>query len=483
MYSYARQPLLKPMVFIIAIILIAGMVLPGGISPAFGLTINEEKEMGREFLKQARARYDFVDDPYVDHFINTLGDTLVEAFPEQPFDFQFYVLKASEYNAFAAPAGYVFVNSGLIAAMNSEEELAGILGHEIAHVYCRHISERIEKSTAVSLATLAGVVAGVFLGGAGVVPGDAVAVGSLAAGQAVTLAYSRKDERQADQIGLKYLCDAGYSAEGLLAILKKMREKQWLTVQEMPTYLSTHPGTDERIAYIDTLLSTENFDQCRGNKKVAPGDFDILKTKIAAIYGNDDVALRQFNARVEESTAGQGKMLAHYGYGLILSKKNRHQEALAQFRAALDEAALNPYILKALGKEYVLTGQYEKAMQILESVPETGFYDPEKQYYLAQAAEGLGMAGKSIAILEEIIQQQPRSMPALHALGMTYGRQGNLKDAHYYLGLYHIQKRDRENALFHLNKALELTDDADRREKIDNLLEELKGKKPSGKKP
>ncbi|MDY6822735.1 MAG: M48 family metalloprotease [Thermodesulfobacteriota bacterium] len=456
------------------------MVLPGGTSPAFGLTINEEKEMGREFLKQAREYYDFVDDPFVEHYINTLGKALVDAFPEQPFDYRFYVLKHNEYNAFAAPAGYVFINSGLIGDMKSEEELAGILGHEIAHVHCRHISERIEKSKTVSLAMLAGIMAGVFLGGAGVIPGDAMAVGSLAAGQAATLAYSRADERQADQIGLRYLCEAGYSAEGLLAILKKIKEKQWLSAMEMPTYLSTHPGTDERIAYLDTLLSTRNFDQCRSAARSDPGDFNILKTKVKALYSDDDVALRQFKARVTEGPDTRSdKMLAHYGYGLILSKKSRHHEAIEQLRLALDAAALNTHVLKALGKEYVLTGDYEKAMAVLENVPETDFYDPEKVYYRAQAAAGMGMADKSIAILENLVQRRPRFMSALHALGKAYGKQGNLKDAHFYLGVYHARKRDRDNAMFHLKKALELTEDPDKQTKIKNLMEELKDGKKS----
>ena len=107
--------------------------------------------------------------------------------------------------------------------MDEEEELAGILGHEIAHVYCRHISQKIERSKKIGMATLAGIAAGILmgLGGAGEA-GSAVTMGSMAGGQSAELSYSRENEIQADQNGLKFITEAGYSVSGLLKILKKI---------------------------------------------------------------------------------------------------------------------------------------------------------------------------------------------------------------------------------------------------------------------
>jgi predicted Zn-dependent protease len=154
--------------------------------------------------------------------VNDVGQKVVAVLPPQPFKYRFYVIKEDGYNAFASPAGHIFVNSGLIEAMESEEELAGVIAHEIAHVSLRHISKKIERSKKIGMATLAGVVAGVLLGSGGAAEAaSAVTVGTLAAGQSVALAYSRDDEAEADQVGLEHLNRAGYSAQGLLTVLKK----------------------------------------------------------------------------------------------------------------------------------------------------------------------------------------------------------------------------------------------------------------------
>jgi len=191
-----------------------------GSEPASGLTVKEEEDLSRQVMAAILKHYQFVDDPVVVDYINAIGNELVAYLPEKLFTYHFYVVQADEFNAFATPAGHVFINSGLIMAMDSEDELAGILAHEIAHVYCRHISQKIERSKKIGLATLAGVAAGVLAGVAGSPEAaQAITVGSQAAGMSAELSYSRENEMQADQLGLEYLKDARYSADGLLEIL------------------------------------------------------------------------------------------------------------------------------------------------------------------------------------------------------------------------------------------------------------------------
>ena len=189
------------------------------------LTTNEEKELGKKLMLYVKQNLVLIEDPSIINYVDKIGRNIVAQLPFPPFDFNFYVVKEDVYNAFAAPAGHVFINSGLLAAMESEEELAGILGHEIAHVLCRHISEQIERSKKIGLATLAGVLAGIFLGGSADAAG-AITTSSIAAGQSLTLKYSRENEKEADQVGLKYLTKAGYCSEGLLKMLQKIRTKR-----------------------------------------------------------------------------------------------------------------------------------------------------------------------------------------------------------------------------------------------------------------
>jgi predicted Zn-dependent protease len=200
-------------IFTMAAFLISTIVVmvPEGIC----ITIQEEREMSKEFMAVVRAQFPLIEDPVINDYVNRVGKRILAAIPPQPFDYQFHVLHEDVYNAFATPAGHIFFNSGLFAALDSEEELAGIIGHEIAHVVCRHISDRIESSKKIGMATLAGMVAGVLLGAGGAAAAaSAVTMGSVAAGQTAALAYSRENEMQADQLGLEYLTLAGYSGEG-----------------------------------------------------------------------------------------------------------------------------------------------------------------------------------------------------------------------------------------------------------------------------
>jgi predicted Zn-dependent protease len=219
------------------------------------ISVKEEEELSHEFMKVVFKKFKLIKAPVIVNYVNEIGQKIVSAYPSQPFKYRFYVIKEDSYNAFASPAGHIFINSGLIEAMESEEELAGLISHEIAHVHLRHISQKIERSKKIGIATLAGIVAGVLLGS------GEVAVGAAAAGQTAALAYSREDEAEADQVGLEYLNRAGYSAEGLLLVLKKMRGKQWFGSNQIPTYLQTHPASESRMANINRWLAMhENVD-------------------------------------------------------------------------------------------------------------------------------------------------------------------------------------------------------------------------------
>ncbi len=180
--------------------------------------------------------------------------------------------------------------------MESEEELAGILSHEIAHAAARHVSQNIEHSKKLSYAALAGLVAGVFLGvGGSAAAANAVTMGTMAAGQSLALSFSRANEVQADQLGLLYLTQAGYTGEGLLTMLKKMRTKQWFDSNQMPTYLSTHPGTEDRIIYIDAWIAGQPPTKTAVSKpRPNPDRFKKAHTRLQALYGDEDTGSQTF---------------------------------------------------------------------------------------------------------------------------------------------------------------------------------------------
>jgi predicted Zn-dependent protease len=442
--------------------------LTSAADPVHGITIQEEREMAKEFMDVVKKQFPLIRDPIIVDYVNRVGRRILKVVPPQPFEYQFYVLEEDVYNAFATPAGHIFFNSGLFAAMESEEELAGIIGHEIAHVVCRHISQRIESAKKINYATLAGMVAGVLLGAGGAgEAASALTVGSLAAGQTATLAYSRQHERQADQLGLEYLAAAGYSGEGLLTSLKKIRSKQWYGSDQIPAYLTTHPGSEERMIYIDNWLHQHR------SKKVSPreevGGFKLAHTRLVALYTDQETALKRYQSDVN---ASPDDAMAHYGFALALTRTGKWEQAATHMQRAIEANALATHMLQDLGRIYFHGGEYEKAMQALSAAKSDR--NPEGRLYRGRTLMALGRTAEARDTFDDLVRFNPGYTLAYYYLGEASGRAGDMFSAHFYLGRYYQLKDDMRNAGFHLNRALKLAASESQKQMAAEQLKTLK---------
>ncbi len=465
------MPHSKPIIKIVLVMLL-------GLSwciPAQAISIKEEEQLAREFLKVVAARFDLIEDPMIVGYVNTVGRKILAQVPSQPFKFRFYVIKEDTYNAFAIPAGHIFINSGLLAAMESEDELAGILAHEVAHVVNRHISQRIDRSKKIDMASLAGVVAGVFLG---VASGNASAaqtlsIGSMAAGLSAQLAYSREDENQADQSGLVYMRNAGFSGEALMSVLKKIRGKQWFGTREIPSYMMTHPALEERITQLDTdltLLDRRETVNSRFDPSGA-GQFNKVNIRLTALHEDPDAAFQHFRAALNQQPDAPDSL---YGYGLVLARKGNRTEAAAYLKQALAKNALDPIILSDLGRIYFLDGRYADALGTLEGAVSLSKENGEGLFYLGRTQMELGRFEAAVDAFEKMLEVYPDYRPVYQFLGESYGRLERLPEAHYYLGLFYFKRADYATAHFHLARAQKELSDPTKIEAVKQALEEIR---------
>ncbi len=449
------------------------------ISPAvFSITLKEEEEMSRQILAMIHKHYEVVEDPVIVPYVNEIGNRILASLPQQPFKYKFYVIKDNIYNAFATPAGHIFVYTGLLNAMESEEELAGIMGHEIAHVYCRHISQKIERSKKINMATLAGVAAGVLMGigGAGEAAG-AVTMGSMAAGQTAELAYSRENEMQADQLGVEFLAKADYNANGLLEILKKIRSKSWFGSNQIPTYLMTHPAVEDRMAFISSWIESHN-QESKPIPPVKPDAFNRVHIRVESRYIDEQVALSAIESEVKRNPQDP---MVHYRYGLILARVGNRKEAISHMRTALTQRAFDPYILKDLGWVYFNDGSFEQALKTLDSACAMIAGDPECLFYLGRTHMEMGDLSEASDKFYQLIRQYPDYTQAYYFLGQSLGKQQQLGEAHYYLGVFYLRNQDRKNARIQLQQALKHLQDEKKREQAQEWLSKLSGKEDGSK--
>ena len=182
------------------VLLFAQALLP---VQASALSIGEERKIGEQLLYSIRRELPVLDDPDIHQYINALGRQVLENIGPQYFDYRFFVVKSEQFNAFAAPGGLVFFYTGLIETMRSENELLSVLAHEIGHVVSRHIAQRLDKGSKVGAVSILAGLAGLALGVPSLSQG--LLVGSMAAGQAINLQYSREDEEQADRLSFGWM--------------------------------------------------------------------------------------------------------------------------------------------------------------------------------------------------------------------------------------------------------------------------------------
>jgi predicted Zn-dependent protease len=435
-----------------AIILVATALLLGPVRSSWalfdgltgGLTIEKEKEIGEEFLLQVQQQVPLIQDPFLTSFLNHLGQKLVAQMGPQPFKYRFFIVDDPTMNAFAVPGGYIFINTGLIQMADREGELAGVMAHEISHVYCRHMSKMMEKSRLVTAASLVGALASIFLGGIG----QPLLVGTMAAGQSAMLKYSREDEAQADALGFKWMVKAGYNPRDMVSIFQKMNKQRWLEGGKVPIYLSTHPDTDSRIVELSHQLVIHQ-------KELPPETIDpafhYFTIKLAAICGNPGQLLRWMT---QDALREPNKAVYQYGRALALAQLGQHDEAQAAFNKALQLSPDNRLINRDLAIFYFNNNQYPQALQILTGLSQRYPQDSVVLYYLGRIYEVQKKIDQALPLYDKVQRLNPTFSDVYYNLGTIYGEKGQMGLAHYYLGFYSLRVKALPTAMYHFQKAL-----------------------------
>ncbi len=214
----------------------------------FGQNTSYDEAIGKKGALQVISHMGIYEDSVKTAYIEKLGQNLVNKLDSKLFTYNFQIVDQSDPNAFALPAGHIYVTRGLLVLANNEDQLAGVIGHEIIHSQMRHTVKQMRKSIWPSLLQLPGDIAGVFS------PVLAKALSPLtASSKAIIASHSRGHEKEADQYGVDIAAKAGYKPTELATILANLsKEVELLTGEsERKNWLSDHPYTPKRLAYIN----------------------------------------------------------------------------------------------------------------------------------------------------------------------------------------------------------------------------------------
>jgi len=368
----------------------------------------EERALGLEFDRWAREHLEIIEDPVVMGFIHDLGQSIVRTIEPQPFVYRFRVIRDDRLNAFAVPGGYIYFHSATVLRAGGLEEVAGVMGHEIAHVKARHYKRGVEAQTIpAALMQLAAVGASAATGH------PAPMIVGMGLNVAFQLRYSREFETEADRFGSVFVTRAGYDVGGMAHFFERIVADNALRRPgaEVPPYLFTHPAVEERIDSVRALA-------------------DELQPVATAPAGMER-AFAEAQARLALLEATDRTL---WRGPLLPADKARSDPALEQARA--------------LGQR----GDTDTALAVLRGAERAAPSDPRLPFRLGELLEAEGRVEEAVETYRRAVRLDPTTGLVLYKLGRAYARLGDRHRAGYYL----------EQATLHLGAGSALRRSAER---------------------
>lgn len=213
------------------------------------ISTTDEILIGKRVASQVRQQYNIYSEPQANQLIQSVGRDIAKVSDRQDIPYHFIILNDDEINAFTIPGGGVYVFKGLIDTIDCEDELAGVLSHEIGHIAARHIVKKMQAQMGYEIL--------LSLASRGKEEYETTIKFANTAFNLVMLGYSREDEYMADTLGVRYMKRAGYNPAAMVAFLTKLKEKE----KSRPIkFLSSHPGIDERIMHIKEEINKSQSD-------------------------------------------------------------------------------------------------------------------------------------------------------------------------------------------------------------------------------
>jgi beta-barrel assembly-enhancing protease len=320
------------------------------------ISAQQERTIGKRIMMEIRSDRAFVEDAELSDYISGLGNRMIAASRgstnDNRRDFEFFLLNDEAINAFALLGGFVAIHSGLFLTTTNESELAGVMGHEIAHILQRHQSRGADeqrKNAPLQLAMLAGaILAARSNSSSSGQATEAIVASSAALSYQNQLNYTRDFEREADRLGLLVMSQAGFDPQGMPGFFERMLRANRHNDGKTPGYLRTHPLTTERIAEMQDRVSSMDFTGKRvvrtstanfsaeqkgptlgSNPGSVPDsvEYKLARAKLRAMSMSPFEAVTYFKGEIAASTVMRNRADQ---YGLTLALMQSRQFAAAE---------------------------------------------------------------------------------------------------------------------------------------------------------
>jgi predicted Zn-dependent protease len=412
----------------------SGSDLPELGSPAETiLSKQDEAQLGAMISKEMRDQNAVIEDPEVTEYLQSVGTRLAAQSADGARDFHYVAVKDAAINAFAVPGGYIFINSGLILATNTESELAGVMGHETAHVTQHHIARFLRKESQQSLINAAAMLGAILLaamshGGSGA-EGGIAAVQGMAAQQQIN--FTRDNEEEADRVGIGYMAGAGFDPKGMGDFFETLSRRYSLATSWIPPMLLDHPVTTDRIA--EARARAAQLPPVHGKDSVS---YALIKERVRVLMASGDVDIeKQYETKV---AAGDHSLATRYGEALAMIADHRNVDATRVLYQLTQERPEVTLFYSALGEAESKAGRQNDALSTFKrsmalfprNVPVTVRY--------AEALMAAGRPAEAHTVLLDLFNNVPPTPEQIRLTARAASAANDLGDAYYYMAEYQL---------------------------------------------
>jgi beta-barrel assembly-enhancing protease len=391
----------------VALVPAHGQGLPD-LGDASDATLSEKQErtIGNRVMREIRVDPAFVDDAEVADYIKSLGNRLLSGADSPGRAIEFFVVRDETINAFALIGGHIGIHTGLMLLAENESELAGVVGHEIAHILQRHQSRLYQSQGRYQLASLAALALALLASRGGSSQSAQVTEAALVSASAIAiqgqLDYTREHEREADRVGVSILSRAGYDPRGMVTFFERMQRANRLSeFKGAPSYLRSHPLTIERISDMQNRV-----DQMSPRLVPDSLEFRLARAKVRAESGQVAEAVSWFRNRLTDKTVLRPRDDT-YGLALALIRARDYAGAEKELSMLRSAAQAHPAFEQAWARLLKERGRNEEALETYRKAIKTFPGHRGLAYGFADLLIESGDPKAALAFLEERVRATP----------------------------------------------------------------------------